>query len=87
MSLKACGKSTSVNEVTNICKDGFWVLYRDKEYYVPFNDYPVFKKSTIKGIYSMIETAPGYIRWDALDCDIEVEALDNPEVYPLIYKK
>ena len=86
MSLKTRGKSTSINEVTNICKDGFWLLYLGKEYYVPFKDYPIFKKAAIDEIYSMTETAPGYLRWAKLDCDIEVEALENPEGYPLIYK-
>jgi len=86
MSLKARGKSISDSEVTSIGKKGFWLLYEGKEYFIPFQDYPVFKNTTVKEIYSMKVIAPGQLRWEAIDCDIEIAALERPENYPLIYK-
>ncbi|OGW32529.1 MAG: hypothetical protein A2X59_09265 [Nitrospirae bacterium GWC2_42_7] len=86
MSLKARGKSTLVSEVTNIGKTGFWLLYQDIEYFILFNDYPAFKNATVKEIYSMKVIGPGQLRWKELDCDIEIDALEKPEEYPLIYR-
>lgn len=86
MSLKTRGKSTSASEVTNIGKSGFWILYGGSEYFISFQDYPVFRNATIKEIYSMKVIAPGQLRWKELDCDIEIKALEKPGEYPLIYK-
>jgi hypothetical protein len=86
MSLKARGKSTSTSEVTNIGRSGFWILFEGREYFISFQDYPVFRNATVNDIYSMDVIAPGQLRWNKLDCDIEIKALEEPEAYPLIYK-
>ncbi len=39
------------SEVTNIEALGFWVLVEDREYFVPFADYPVFKGASIQQIF------------------------------------
>lgn len=87
MSLKQRGKTILGSEVTAIGREGFWLIYSGKEYYVPFDDYPVFKDATVEQIYSMTVIAPGHLRWDSLDCDMEVEALERPEDFPLVFKK
>ena len=86
MSSRTRGKNIVASEVTNISKNGFWILYEGKEYFVLFKGYPVFKNATVKEIYSMEVTVPGQLRWEKLDCDIEIGALEKPEEYPLIYK-
>ncbi len=82
MSLKARGINT-FSEVTNIEAFGFWLLAEDHEYFVPFSDYPVFKNATIEQILNLQCLAPGQYHWPDLDADIELEALQNPERYPL----
>ena len=86
MSSRARGKTILGNEVTGIGKDGLWLIYEGREYYVPFEDYPVFGDATVEQIYSMTVSAPGHLRWKSLDCDIEIEALERPDDFPLIFK-
>ncbi len=50
MSLFQDGISTSLSEVTNISHHGFWLLVDDREYFVPFKDYPGFTEATITQI-------------------------------------
>ncbi len=79
------GNTLVNNEVTNISTNGFWVLIHDKEYFIPFNTYPIFKKATIEQIINFKMLSPNQLYWEQLDCDIELEALENPEQFPLHY--
>ncbi len=47
MSSQALGKNTSVVEVTNISKHGIWLLTREKELFIPYEEFPWFKDATI----------------------------------------
>jgi hypothetical protein len=64
-------------------RDGFWLISQDREFFVPFCNYPVFLQATIEQIYHMEEIAPGQLHWGLIDVDIELDALENPERYPL----
>jgi len=85
-SSKKPGESILNSEVTNISALGFWVLVGDKEYFIPFTDYPVFKKATVAEIYAMTQISPSQLRWESLDADIEINALETPENFPLVYQ-
>ncbi len=85
MSSRSHGKRISVSEVTGVGRDGFWLIHHDCEYFVSFGNYPVFRHATVEQIFEMEEIAPGQLRWESLDADIEVEALANPERFPLKY--
>jgi len=77
------GTSTLTSSVTNIIESGFGIWIGEKEYFVPFSDYPSFKKATIDQILSMQIISSNQMRWEALDIDIELSALSNPEHFPL----
>jgi hypothetical protein len=79
------GKRISASEVTGVGRDGFWLICRDCEYFVSFSDYPAFRHATVEQIFEMEEIAPGQLRWESLDVDIEVEALAHPERFSLKY--
>lgn len=83
MSSELHGKSILGSEVTSVGRDGFWLMSHDREYFVPFSNYPVFRRATVEEIFTMEEIAPGQLRWESLDADIEVEALAHPERFPL----
>ena len=85
MSLSNHGKNTFQCEVTNITIHGFYVLIDDKEYFISFEEYPDFKKSIVSDIYSVRLLPPDQLRWDNLDIDIDLEALEEPEKFPLKY--
>ena len=86
------GKSTSQqsdaqtkSQITSVEKDGFWLLTDEGELFVSFEQYPAFKKATIKQIFGFRERF-GDFHWDELDIDIELDALKFPERYPLKFK-
>jgi Protein of unknown function (DUF2442) len=58
----------------------------NQEYFVPFTDYPLFRDATVAQIHALRHTNPGQIHWPALDADIELEALAQPESYPLRFQ-
>jgi len=77
----------SASEVTNITTHGFWLLVDDREYFVPFADYPVFLKATVAQIYVVRRNGPpSQFHWPDLDADVELEALEQPEHYPLAFR-
>ena len=82
------GTPTSLAEtqVTNIQRTGFWIIIDDKEYFIDFEDYSDFNKATVSQIHSFRRSKDG-LHWDELDIDIEIDALKNPEKYPLKFKR
>lgn len=80
------GVDISHSEVTNISLHGFWLLVHDREYFVPFSDYPAFREATVAQIYAMRQLGPDQFYWPALDIDIELAALDQPERFPLLFR-
>ncbi len=80
------GTGISLSEVTNIEPLGFWVLVDDREYFVPFADYQVFQGAAIQQIFQVQRLSPTQLYWPDLDADIEIEALEQPEHYPLGFK-
>jgi hypothetical protein len=80
------GNVTLDSEVTNITAHGFWLLVNDQEYFVPFADYPVFKTAMIAQIDAVKRTGPTQFHWSELDADIELEALEHPEVFKLQFQ-
>lgn len=79
-------KTECAAEVTNISPFGFWLLAGGKEYFVNYKDYSVFENASIKDIANVVEDAEGNLHWPSLDADIELNALENPQDYPLSYK-
>jgi hypothetical protein len=86
MSSEMPGVVTSYSEVTNISATGFWLLVDDKEYFVPFDDYPAFQKVTVAQIYAVQRLSPTQFHWPEPDIDIELEALEHPERFPLAFR-
>lgn len=87
MSLELPGIVTSVSEVTDITALGFWLWVDDQEYFVPFDDYPVFLDATVAQIYAVERLGPEQFYWPALDADIELAALETPGHYPLQFQE
>ena len=83
---KKLGENISIVEIQNISNHGLWVFVKDQEFFIPFEKYPWFKKATIDQIYDFQCYHDKHLHWSALDIDIEIDALKNPEMYPLTYK-
>jgi hypothetical protein len=74
------------SEITNIGSTGFWLLVDDAEYFVPFADYPVFQNAAVSDIFAVQRVGPRQFHWPTLDADIELDALEQPERYPLVWR-
>jgi hypothetical protein len=74
-------------EVTSITAIGLWVLASDREYFVPFADYPSFQQATVAQIIHIQQPAPDQFYWPDLDIDIETAALDEPDRFPLQFRQ
>ena len=81
--LNQAGKSTSVAEVQGISQHGFSILIDDREFFLPFVNYPWFKQATVQQIYEMQYQYGKHLHWPSLDVDLEVASLEYPEAYPL----
>jgi hypothetical protein len=82
------GVDISLNEtveITAINATGFWLLVSDREYFVAFADYPDFRRATVSQIYAMQHQSSDHFYWPGLDVDIELEALEQPERFPLVF--
>ena len=86
MTSRMPGVATFPCEITAINPLGFWLLIDDAEYFVPFGDYPVFKSASLDQIFAFERLGPGQLYWPALDADIELAALREPERYPLVFQ-
>ncbi|MCX6272822.1 MAG: DUF2442 domain-containing protein [Bacteroidetes bacterium] len=80
------GTNISEADVTNISSLGLWVMVDDKEYFVPFSHYPAFINASISDIFDIKLLSPNQLFWESLDIDIELDALMNPNLFPLVYK-
>ena len=83
MSSLAPGKNTSVVEVTNISAHGIWVLVRDKELFMSYEDFPWFKDQAVKAITNVEEQSRDHFYWPDIDIDLTMEIIENPGQFPL----
>lgn len=86
MKSKTAGRSTSKVEVLNISKHGFWLFLSGREYFLPFESFPWFGDAKISSILNVKLLQEHHLYWPDLDVDLEVESIESPEKYPLIYK-
>lgn len=86
MKFSTLGTSISRAEVSNIDKHGFWLLLADKEYFLPYVDFPWFRGATVNQILNVEFLHDDHLCWPDLDVDLSVDSLAQPESFPLIYK-
>ncbi len=86
MSSHLTGNVILDSEVTNISGNGFWLLVEDREYFVPFSDYPVFYSATVFQILKLKRLSPSQFYWPELNIDIELDSLEHPDLFPLTYQ-
>jgi hypothetical protein len=85
MTSSTLGAGISPIEVTNIDRFGLWVLVEDKEYFLPYKDFPWFRNATIDQILDVQLLHGEHLHWPTLDVDLCLDSLAQPEVFPLIY--
>ena len=83
--LKKLGKLTSKPEI-HTSAHGVWLFVHETEYFLSYKEYPWFKKATLAEVYNVKLMSADHLRWPDLDVDLEIESLEHPEKYPLVYK-
>ena len=84
MTSAALGTNTSPVEVTNVSPHGFWLMLRDKEMFVSFEQFPWFKNAPVGKLFHVELPSDHHLYWPDLDIDLAVESLTHPERFPLI---
>ncbi len=77
------GPATSAVEVTNISRHGIWLLLDDREFFLPFEEFPWFEQAAVGAIHQVERPQPDHLHWPQLDVDLTVGSLEHPERYPL----
>lgn len=85
MNCSTLGVPTSLAEVTNIDHFGFWLLVENKEYFLPYGDFPWFRGATVDQILNVKLLHEDHLFWPDLDVDLSLDSLQCPESFPLIY--
>ncbi len=83
MSSEPLGQNISDVEVTNVGKHGVWILVRDQEHFMPYEEFPWFRDAPVGHVLNVVEEREGHLCWPDLDVDLGVETLEHPERYPL----
>lgn len=70
-------------EVANIERFGIWLLVDGREFLFSYKQYPWFVDARIGDILDVRRDQPEHLRWPALDGDLSIDSLLNPENHPL----
>jgi len=78
------GTPISAVEVTNVSRNGFWLLVGEKERFVAFQEFPWFRDARIAELLNVELPSPHHLYWPDLDVDLAVASIDHPEQFPLV---
>ncbi|MBF0411041.1 MAG: DUF2442 domain-containing protein [Candidatus Riflebacteria bacterium] len=76
------GKNTSIR-VENITPWGIWLIIKEKEYFIDFEEFPYFKEQKINDVQNVQLLHGDHLYWPILDIDLEIDNFENPTKYPL----
>jgi hypothetical protein len=86
MKSKKNGKDILIVEVQSISQTGIWLFVIDKEYFLPFKEFPWFKNAKVSDVQTVKLNHGHHLHWPKLDLDLELESIENPSKYPKLYK-
>jgi len=60
-----------------------WLLVRNRELFMSYDDFPWFREQPVKSIVQVEEQSPGHFHWPDIDVDLTMEMIEHPERFPL----
>ena len=75
---------TPTLEVTNISRHGIWLYWHDREFFLAYGQFPWFREAKVSDILDVRLESPEHLYWPALDVDLSLSILQEPERYPLV---
>ncbi|MBI5487266.1 MAG: DUF2442 domain-containing protein [Deltaproteobacteria bacterium] len=81
------GTATSAEvEVVQISTHGVWLWVKGREFFLSHETFPWFLQATVRQVHNVVLLYDHHLRWPDLDVDLELEAIEHPERYPLRYQ-
>lgn len=80
------GSVTSAAEVTHVSRHGFWLLLKDQELLLPFDQFPWFRSATIEQLSTVEWPSEDHLYWPLLDIDLSIASIRDPAAFPLVSK-
>jgi hypothetical protein len=72
--------------VASIDRHGVWLPVRDREYFLPYEQYPWFRDAPVRHVLEVRLLHDRHLHWPALDVDLSIDILEQPDAYPLTYE-
>jgi hypothetical protein len=69
-----------------VSQHGFWLLFEDRELFLPFENFPWFRDAPIAKLLRVELPSSHHLYWPDLDVDLAVESVEHPERFPLVSK-
>jgi len=73
-------------EVSHISQHGIWLLLRERELFLSYQDFPWFKDAPVSAVLNVQLPQPNHLYWPDLDIDLTVDSIEHPEQFPLVAK-
>ncbi len=80
------GKNISEAHVVDISLFGIWLIITGKEYFLPYSEFPWFKKAPIEDVCEVLLEEEGHLRWPTLYIDLSLESIEDPPSFPMVYE-
>ncbi len=62
---------------------GFWLVLGERKLFLSFAQFPWFREFTLRELTGVRRPSPQHLRWPEFDIDLDVDAIEHPERYPL----
>lgn len=80
------GTDISVPELTHLSRFGLWLLLDDEESFLPFEQFPWFRRATIEQLSVIERPTSDHLYWPLLDVDLAAQSIRKPSDFPLVAK-
>lgn len=80
------GIDNSAPGLTHVSLNGIWLRLEDEEFFLPFEQFPWFRKATIEQLSRIERPTAAHLYWPLLDVDLAVGSIRNPAAFPLVSK-
>ena len=73
-----------IARVSEISQAGIWLTLKEKELFLSFDNFPWFKNASMSAIQNVKLLNQHHLYWSALDIDLALESIEDPEHFPLV---
>lgn len=77
------GRTTHPVSVGAMSPRGFWLVLGERKLFLSFAQFPWFREFTLRELTGVRRPSPQHLRWPEFDIDLDVDAIEHPERYPL----